>query len=132
TFTLPVDVEAIGARGYAQRLGRELTLTSLSPADGPRGLLRIAPWDPDWPETYLFAAPMRLVKGTTLRAEIRYDNSETNPRNLFSPPKRIGWGRLPSGEMGALTLLITAPTPAAAAVLDEAVRQHVKEQLLRK
>ncbi len=132
TFTLPVDVEALGARGYAHLLGRELTLTSLSSTDGPRGLLRITNWDPAWPETYLFAAPIHLTKGTTLRAEIRYDNSDANPRNLFSPPKRIGWGRLPSGEMGTLTLLITAPTPATAAVLDETLRQHVREQLLRK
>lgn len=132
SFTLPVDVDAVGARGHAQYLGREMTLTATPPAGPARGLLRIGQWDVDWPDTYFFVAPVRLPRGTTIQAEIVYDNSAANPRNIFSPPRRVGWGRLSAGEMAGLTLLIAAPQGADADTLNAAIARHVRDQLLGK
>jgi hypothetical protein len=131
SFTLPIDVEAVGARGHAHYLGREMTMTATVPKGGARGLLRLTQWDVDWPDLYLFAAPIRLPKGTAINVEILYDNSAANPRNLFSPPRTVGWGRLSVGEMGSMGLLITAPTPDDAAVLEQARAKNLRQQLLK-
>jgi mono/diheme cytochrome c family protein len=129
-LTLPIDVEAVGARGDANLFGHTLTMTAVLPNRSSRGLLRVAEWDANWPGSYFFVSPIHLPKGTVLRSEIVYDNSAENPRNLFSPPRRIVWGRLPSGEMGTMTLLIAAPAPADEATLDAVVAKHLREQLL--
>jgi hypothetical protein len=131
-FVLPVDVEAVGARGFAHALAREMTLSAVQPAGATRGLLRIDRWDPNWPESYYFAAPIRLAKGTTIRAEIAYDNSAGNPRNFFVPPQLVVWGRPSVGETGGLSLLIAAPTEADARAIDDAIAAHVRAQLLGK
>jgi mono/diheme cytochrome c family protein len=132
TFVLPIDVDAVGARGDGHLLARDLTMTAIPPARAVFGLLRISDWDANWPEAYYFAAPVHLPKGTVLRSEIVYDNSASNPRNIFSPPRRVVWGRLPSGEIGAMTLLIAEPPAADALVLDAAVAKHLRDQLLRR
>jgi mono/diheme cytochrome c family protein len=131
-LVLPVDVEAVGARAHAHVLARALTMTAALPDGTTRGLLRIDRWDVDWPDSYFFATPIRLPKGTTIRVEIVYDNSADNPRNLFSPPRQVGWGRLSVGEMGSMTLLIAAPTNDDAEAIDDAMAKHLREQLLRK
>ena len=132
TFTLPIDVDAVGARGDAQLLGHDLTMTAVPPARPPQGLLRIGEWDPEWPGMYFFSAPVHLPKGTILRSEIVYDNAVTNPRQMFSPPRRVFWGRLPSGEIGAITLLILRPSEREESVLDAEVGRHLREALLGK
>jgi hypothetical protein len=131
TFTLPIDVDVVGARADAQRLGHDMTLTATLPTRTTRGLLRIAAWDPDWPDSYFFAAPVHLPRGTTLKAEIVYDNSTGNARNIFTPPRRVVWGRMSSGEMGAVTLLIFEPAAAEAATLADAVARHLRDELLK-
>jgi mono/diheme cytochrome c family protein len=130
-LTLPVAVEAVGARAYAHSLGRQLAMTAQLPDGSTRGLLRIDQWNPAWPDTYYFTAPVKLPQGTSLRVEITYDNSTENPRNLFSPPRRVGWGRTAVGEVGGITLLIASPTAAEAIAIDDALQSHLKEQLMR-
>lgn len=132
TFTLPIDVEAVGARAHAHALGREMTMTATLPNGGTQRLFRIANWDPGWPDSYFFAAPLRLPQGTAIHVEIAYDNSADNARNLFSPPRRVVWGRPSVGEMGAMTLLIVEPAGDDAAALDAAVARHLRDQLLKR
>ena len=131
-FVLPVAVEAVGARAYAHSLGRDLTLRAQLPDGNLRGLLYIDRWNPEWPDTYYFVTPIKLPKGAAIQVEIGYDNSADNPRNIFSPPRRVGWGRIGVGEVGGMTLLIASPSPDDAKALDEAKMQHLREQLLGK
>jgi len=131
TFELPVNVEAVGVRASANALGRDMTMQAELPNRTVRSLLRIDRWDPAWPDSYYFVAPIALPKGTVLRVEIAYDNSADNPRNLFSPPRRVGWGRMSIGEVGGMTLLIAAPSPDDAKALDDAAAKHLKNQLLK-
>jgi mono/diheme cytochrome c family protein len=130
TFELPVDVEAVGARAYANALGRDLTMQAELPDRTVRSLLRIDRWDAGWPDTYYFETPIKLPKGTTIRVEIAYDNSEDNPRNLFSPPRRIGWGRMSVGEVGSRTLLVVSPSADHGKTIDDAVVEHLRRQLM--
>ena len=130
SFVLPVAVEAVGARAYAHTLGRDLTMRAQLPDGSVRGLLRIDRWNPDWPDSYYFVTPIALPKGTAIQVEIAYDNSAANPRNIFSPPRRVGWGRMTVGEIGAMVLLIAAPSDDDAKALDEAKATHLREQLI--
>ncbi len=132
SFTLPVDVEAHGARGHAHYLGREMKMTATLPNRSTRGLLWIDDWDFAWQDSYFFKSPVRLPKGTRIDVEIAYDNSKENPRNPNSPPARVRWGRGSRDEMGSMTLLVVPPSPEAARQLRAAQAQHFREQLAKR
>jgi hypothetical protein len=132
SFTLPVEVQAYGARGHAHYLGREMKMTATLPNRSTRGLLWIDDWDFAWQDSYFFKSPMRLPKGTRIDVEIVYDNSTGNPRNPHSPPARVRWGRGSHDEMGSMTLLVVAPSTDAARQLRAAQAQHFREQLARR
>ncbi len=132
SFTLPVEIEAYGARGHAHFLGREMKMTATLPNGSTRGLLWIDNWDFAWQDSYYFTTPLRLPKGTRLDVELAYDNSADNPRNPNSPPVRVRWGRESDDEMGSLTLLVAAPSAEDSATLRAAQAQHFREQLARR
>lgn len=129
SFTLPVGVEAYGARGHAHYLAREMKLTATLPDGTTKGILWIKDWDFGWQDSYFFKDPFSLPQGTRLDATIIYDNSEANPRNPRTPPVDVRWGRSSFDEMGSLTLLVAAPQGPDADVLRQAVTQHFREQL---
>lgn len=132
SFTLPVDVEAYGARGHAHYLGREMKMTAALPNRSPRGLLWIDDWDFAWQDSYYFRSPVKLPKGTRIDVELVYDNSKENPRNPNSPPARVRWGLGSHDEMGSMTLLVVAPSAEAARQLRAAQAQHFREQLAKR
>ncbi len=105
SFTLPVDVEPISIGGHAHYICTTMRMTATLPSGEERVLLDIEDWDLDWQDTYYFANPDILPKGTVLKSVITYDNSDQNPENPFSPPQRIKWGRESTDEMGSITLI---------------------------
>jgi hypothetical protein len=131
TFTLPVDLEIAGVRAFAHLLARDVTIAATLPTGFRQVLLQIPRWNADWAETWHFALPLRLPKGTMVHAEFAYDNSTENPRNLFLPPRRTGWGRMPGGEVAAASLLVVEPAGDAGAALARALEDHLREQLVR-
>ena len=129
SFVLPVDVEALGARGHAHYLANEMKLTATLPDGSTRGLLWISNWDFGWQDSYFYQTPFTLPKGTKLDVEIAYDNSADNPRNPHTPPERVTWGLGSFDEMGSMTLLVAAPSPADRAALRQAQTAHFRQQL---
>jgi mono/diheme cytochrome c family protein len=129
SFVLPVDVEAFGARGHAHYLAREMKMTATLPDGSTKGLLWIADWDFAWQDSYFFKAPIALPRGTRIDSEIVYDNSEANPRNPNSPPKRVKWGLGTLDEMGSMTLLVTTSSRQDDGQLRRASTQHFRQQL---
>jgi mono/diheme cytochrome c family protein len=130
-LTLPIDVTAFGARGHAHELGRDLKLTARLPNGSVRGLLWIDRWETRWQQSYYFAAPIKLPKGTKIQVEITYDNSPDNPRNPSSPPRRVLWGPRLGDEVSAMDLIIATPDQADAAALASARTARFREQLLK-
>ena len=61
-------------------------------------------WDYRWQDTYFYAKPFVLPKGTVIKAEFLWDNSADHPRNPNSPPKRVRWGENSKDEMSGLIL----------------------------
>lgn len=105
-FTLPVDVEVTGIIPHAHYLAREMRGWATLP-DGARvPLLTIRDWDFNWQQHYRYAKPFILPAGTNFEMEFRYDNSPANPRNPFSPPRRVVWGPDSTDEMAGLHLQV--------------------------
>lgn len=122
TFTLPVDVEAIGIGGHAHYICREMEMKATLPNDDVIELLTIDDWDLDWQDNYQFKEPLFLPAGTRLDARLLYDNSAENPENPHSPPQRIRWGRESNDEMGSLTLQVVAVKNSDQKQLTQATR----------
>jgi mono/diheme cytochrome c family protein len=129
SFVLPVGVDALGARGHAHYLAHDMKMTATLPDGSTKGLLWIADWDFGWQDSYFFTTPIALPKGTRIDSEIVYDNSETNPRNPNSPPKRVKWGLGTLDEMGSMTLLVTTSSRQDDGMLRRATSQHFRQQL---
>ncbi|MGL4423908.1 MAG: hypothetical protein ACRCZF_24850, partial [Gemmataceae bacterium] len=53
-------------------------------------------------DSYIYKKPFILPKGTVVTADFEWDNSSANPRNPFSPPRRIQWGEGSTDEMSGL------------------------------
>jgi hypothetical protein len=61
-------------------------------------LLSVPRYDFNWQTDYVFAAPLKVAKGSVLRAVARYDNSPANPANP-DPNVEVRWGEQTWEEM---------------------------------
>ncbi|WP_439620283.1 c-type cytochrome [Gemmata sp.] len=104
TFVLPVPLKVSSVWAHMHLIGKEVRLTAELPNGKDVKLLRIADWDFNWQDTYLYKQPMVLPKGTKLKAVWKFDNSAANPRNPNDPPKRVLNGESSTDEMGGLWL----------------------------
>lgn len=132
SLTLPVAVDAYAARGLAHLRGRSLRLTAVLPNGRARNLLVLDRWDPGWPDTYFFAAPVRLPAGTRLESEIVYDNSPANARLAGLAMRRVAWGPTLASEVGTMTLIVSLRSAADLQALEAARAEHFKAQVLRR
>jgi hypothetical protein len=72
---------------------------SVSYPDGrTETVLSVPRYDFNWQTDYVFATPLRLPKGSVLRAVARYDNSARNPSNP-NPKAEVRWGEQTWEEM---------------------------------
>lgn len=129
SWTLPCDVVAFGVNSHAHYLGKSMKLTADLPDGKSMVLLNITDWDFAWQEQYRFSEQLTLPAGTKLRTMITYDNSEENPRNPFSPPRRVRFGEESTDEMGSISLMAYPKEPADFDRLIEEYRQHVRDQV---
>jgi Tfp pilus assembly protein PilF len=102
SYVLPVDVELQSIYPHAHYLGKEIQAYAVLPDGTRRPLILIKDWDFYWQGEYRFASPVGLPKGTTVKMEYVYDNSEANPRNPSRPPVRVRYGGQSSDEMANL------------------------------
>ena len=91
--------------------------------DGERQtLLFIRDWDSRWQRVYRAVSPPTFPKGTSISMSVMFDNSVSNPRNPFSPPRRVQWGQQSTEEMGDLWVQLQTKTAADRRTLDDAIR----------
>lgn len=106
SFTIPVDVEAIGIVPHAHYICKEMKGRAVLPDGSTEWLIRIRDWDFNWQEQYSYRRPLRLPAGTRIEMEFTYDNSAGNPRNPSRPPRRVRWGPDSVDEMAGLHLQV--------------------------
>ncbi len=105
SYTLPVDMDAVGVGAHAHYLGKKLRLTATLPNGETKTMLTIGDWDFAWQDRYFFQQAIPLPKGTRLDAEVHWDNSAENPHNPSSPPIAVTWGEQSKDEMGSVSLI---------------------------
>jgi tetratricopeptide (TPR) repeat protein/mono/diheme cytochrome c family protein len=125
SYVLPVDVDVHAVQPHAHYRAREVTGIATLPDGTTKGLLSIRDWDFDWQDTYRYAMPFHLPKGTTLSMRYTYDNSETNRRNPQLPPQQVHWGQSSSDEMGDLWIQVVPRTRTDLDLLVREFRQKV-------
>src|SRR5262249_29459520 len=82
-------------------------------------------------DTYRYARPFTLPKGTTLHMRYTYDNSAANRRNPQLPPQRVHWGQNSSDEMGDLWIQVVPRSRTDHDLLVREFRQKVfREDIL--
>jgi hypothetical protein len=97
--TLPADVRIQDVRLHAHYLLREARMTATFPDGKVLTLLEIKNWDFNWQDSYFFAEPPRLPKGTKVDLTGYFDNSADNPQNPNTPPKDVRYGPATTEEM---------------------------------
>ena len=98
-WEVPVDLVAYGVTPHMHLLGRDIKMSVEYPDGRAQDLVKIADWDFAWQNTYYFAQPLELPKGSQVFVVSHYDNSAGNPRNPNSPPKLVKWGEATTDEM---------------------------------
>jgi hypothetical protein len=127
SYVLPVDVEAVSVAAHAHYIGKSMKMTATFPDGAVKTLLDIQDWDFAWQDRYFFEDTVRLPKGTRLDSEVRWDNSEGNPKNPSRPPIAVEWGEQTKDEMGAVTLQVYPAAESDLAALQQNYRAHVRE-----
>lgn len=126
-FTLPVDVDLVGAAGHAHYIARTLKADATLPDKSQVPLFFIRDWNFAWQGQYLYKDFVHLPKGTVIQANLSWDNSTSNPRNPSEPPIRVRWGEGSTDEMGSVRLMMVASNEAETKQLQEAIRNHVRK-----
>lgn len=101
-FTIPIAIDAVGIIPHAHLLCREMRGWAILPDGRKQWLLNLRDWDFNWQDQFEYAHPIRLPADSEIHMEFVYDNSEANPRNPNSPPKRVTWGPGTNDEMAGL------------------------------
>ena len=129
SYVLPVGVDVYGVQPHAHYLGKEVKAFATLPDGTTKGLIYIREWDFDWQDSYQFTEPFFLPKGTLLGMEFTFDNSDENPRNPHSPPRRVTWGQKSSNEMGDVAIQVVPRSRVDLTVLnnDRALHENLAE-----
>lgn len=99
SLLIPFDVTLQQILPHMHLVGREMTVTATLPDGSVKNLVRIPDWDFNWQNTYRFADPVKLPRGTRVNLVARYDNSENNLNNPSHPPKPVRRGEQTTDEM---------------------------------
>ena len=112
TTTLKQPAEIFGVFPHMHLIGRTVNLTATLPDGSVEPLISIGDWDFNWQNYYQYASPVRLPAGTRIDGRWTYDNSDANPANPSSPPKRVTYGEQTTNEM-AIAVIDIIPAPGA-------------------
>jgi hypothetical protein len=99
SWEVPVDLIAHAITPHMHLLGRDILMNVKYPDGRVEDLVKIADWDFSWQNTYYFAQPLDLPKGSVVSVISHFDNSAKNPRNPNNPPKLVKWGEATTDEM---------------------------------
>ena len=100
SWKAPCDLVAYGVTPHMHLLGRDMLMSVKYPDGRTLDLVKIDDWDFNWQNTYYYAEPLKLPKGTVLKVVAHYDNSADNPRNPNRhKPVPVHFGEKTTDEM---------------------------------
>jgi thiol-disulfide isomerase/thioredoxin len=128
SVTVPSDITLVSVLPHMHLLGKELKVTATLP-DGEELIpIWIKDWNFYWQDNYVYRKPLTLPAGTELKIYASYDNSEENPFNPTSPPKRVLFGNGSTDEMCFAIFQFVADEPRASQGLQLGLRQSFMRQ----
>lgn len=98
-ITAPLPITLTGVTPHMHLLGREMKVTATRPDGQVIPLIWINDWDFRWQDQYRYVEPIHLPVGTRIDMKVTYDNSDDNPANPSSPPRRVTYGEQTTDEM---------------------------------
>jgi tetratricopeptide (TPR) repeat protein len=123
-YVLPIDVDVHTIFPHAHSLCRELHVVAERPEGATEPLISIDRFDENWHDSYRYANPVRLPRGTRLVSTFVYDNSDDNLHNRHRPARRTVYGSNADDEMADVYLQVTAVEPDQRAVLMEHYKRY--------
>ena len=111
SFTLPVACKAVGIIPHMHLLGRSMKVTATLPDGTICPMIWVKDWNFNWQDQYRYSAPVELPAGTRLTMTATYDNSDENPYNPNSPPKRVTLGEQTTDEMCLCVVQVVTEKP---------------------
>jgi tetratricopeptide (TPR) repeat protein len=130
-FVVPVDLDVRSIFPHAHSLCRAMKVDAALPDGSAKALVEIKDFDEKWHDDYQFVEPVRLPKGTQIRTEFAYDNTDGNIRNRHHPPTRVVYGPNIADEMQDVYLQVTAVHPDERAAFMEDLEQYdLRSQLV--
>lgn len=130
-MTVPEDMDLVTIWAHAHQVCDSIQGMLTLPDGTKQKLFRIGEWQFDWQGQYAFKEPLRLKKGTKIETTIVYNNSESNPANPFSPPRRIFWGEESNDEMGSLIFQCVAADKSKELAMKAGLKSERKESYRR-
>jgi hypothetical protein len=107
TWEIPVDLVAYAVTPHMHLLGTDIAMSLKFPDGRVLDLIKIDHWDFNWQYSYYFQKPLDVPKGSVLQVVSHYDNTASNPRNPYKPPKLVKWGEGTTDEMCVGFLAVT-------------------------
>jgi hypothetical protein len=117
TMTVNRDLTLWSMLPHTHVRGKRWSYEAIYPDGRKEALLSVPQYDFEWQTDYIFKRPVKLPKGTTIRATAWYDNSAKNKSNP-DPTKEVWWGDQTWEEMmftGLLYSIDPAPAPPPSA-----------------
>ena len=124
SFKVPVDTKLVLVSAHAHYLGKSMDSWATLPDGTKKPLFRIDNWDFNWQSDYNYKKPVLLPAGTVVESIVTFDNSENNPSNPHSPPRRVRWGLQSSDEMGSVIFGCVAQDEKDMPELRDHIRSH--------
>jgi hypothetical protein len=90
-MTTTADVTVRRLLPHTHLRGKSWEYTAIYPDGRTEILLSVPKYDFNWQTDYIFAQPLKLPKGTKIRAVAHYDNSAANKSNP-DPTVAVKWG----------------------------------------
>lgn len=96
---VPTDIELYDMTPHMHYIGKSVKVDVLLPNGQTRKLLKLNDWDLRWQSVYTLRDLMHIPKGSIIKAEFVFDNSNDNADNPNYPAKEMYWGWGSDDEM---------------------------------
>ena len=96
---VPNDIELYDLTPHMHYIGKSVTINVQFPDGSIKNLLKLNDWDLRWQSVYTLRELTYIPKGSIIKADFTYDNSDDNANNPFYPAQEMYWGWGSSDEM---------------------------------
>ncbi len=96
---VPADIELYDLTPHMHYIGQSVNVEVQFPDGRTQSLLKLDNWDLRWQSVYTLRELMLIPKGSIIKADFEYDNSDDNADNPNYPAEEIYWGWGSSDEM---------------------------------